>query len=204
MAISIVSREKWGARAPKGIPRQVEWPKGVDLWVHHTTGPRSQTVRDIQAFHQGPSRGWNDIGYHYLIDYEGVIFEGRGREVWGAHSPGKNHEPSVSLIGDYSTSPPSDAQHRSVYALKDHLLAGNLRGHRENTATSCPGNAAMAKVVKGPPPPEPLRYYFERIVNGKTALTWGPYARKIRRDAYWLLIRAAHPTWGLRRYSKEA
>jgi hypothetical protein len=203
MPISIVSREAWGAAPPRGRLIPVDWPKGVHLWVHHTTGSKSQTPKQIQAFHQNV-RGWTDIGYHYLIDYEGVIYEGRGFEVWGAHSPGKNHEPSVSLIGDYSTSPPSDAQHRSVYALKDHLLAGNLRGHRENTATSCPGNAAMAKVVKGPPPPEPLRYYFERIVNGKTALTWGPYARKIRRDAYWLLIRAAHPTWGLRRYSKEA
>jgi murein DD-endopeptidase MepM/ murein hydrolase activator NlpD len=50
----------------------------------------------------------------------------------------------------------------------------------------------------------PRRYYFERIVDGKTALTWGPYTRKIRRDAYYLLIRAAHPTWGLRKYSKGA
>jgi hypothetical protein len=41
-------------------------------------------------------------------------------------------------------------------------------------------------------------------VDGKTALTWGPYTRKIRRDAYYLLIRAAHPTWGLRKFSKGA
>jgi hypothetical protein len=201
--IKIVSRETWGAAPPRGRLLPVDWPRNVDLWVHHTTGPRSQTPKQIQAFHQNV-RGWTDVGYAYLIDYEGVIYEGRGYEVWGAHSPGKNHQPSVALIGDYSTSPPSDAMHRSVYALKDHLLAGNLRGHRENTATSCPGNAAMAKVVDGPAPPEPRRYYFERIVDGKTKLTWGPYTRKIRRDAYYLLIKAAHPTWGLRKYSREA
>jgi hypothetical protein len=202
MAISIVSREKWGARPPRGIPQHVEWPKGVDLWVHHTTGPRSQTVRDIQAFHQGPSRGWNDIGYHYLIDYEGVIYEGRGREVWGAHSPGKNHEPSVSLIGDYSKTEPSDAQHRSVYLLKDFLDCGDLRGHRENTSTSCPGDAAMRKIVDGPPPALPRRYYIERIEDGKTTMTW-EYARMLKRDAYYLLLKAAHPTWALRRYSTD-
>jgi hypothetical protein len=201
MAISIVSRGKWNARPPRGTPVHVEWPKGVDLWVHHTTGPRSQTVRDIQAFHQN-TRGWNDIGYGYLIDYEGVIYEGRGYEVFAAHSPGKNHEPSVALIGDYSKAEPSDAQHRSVYALRDHIKAGDLRGHRENTATSCPGDAAMAKVVNGPPPAPPARYFFERIVDGKTVLTWGPYSRKMRRDAYYLLIKAAHPTWGLRKYSR--
>jgi hypothetical protein len=203
MAISIVSREQWGARAPRGVPTPVEWPVGVDLWVHHTTGPRSQTVRDIQAFHQN-TRGWNDIGYHYLIDYEGVIYEGRGREVWGAHSPGKNHEPSVSLIGDYSVAEPSDAQHRSVWALADFLDCGDLRGHRENTATTCPGNAAMRKVVNGPPPEPPRRYYIERIEDGKTDMTWGPYSRKFKRDAYYLLLRVAHPTWGLRKYSEPA
>jgi hypothetical protein len=201
--IKIVSRETWGAAPPRGRLLPVDWPRNVDLWVHHTTGSRSQTPKQIQAFHQNV-RGWVDVGYAYLIDYEGVIYEGRGYEVWGAHSPGKNHQPSVALIGDYSKTPPSDAMHRSVYALKDHLLAGNLRGHRENTATSCPGDAAMAKVVNGPPPPEPRRYYFERILDGKTKLTWGPYTRRIRRDAYWLLIRAAHPTWGLRKFSKEA
>jgi hypothetical protein len=206
MPISIVSREKWGARPPEDDPRHTEWPRnGVDLWVHHSAGPRSQTPRQIQNFHMDV-RNYNDIAYGYLIDFEGVVYEGRGYEVWGAHSAenGKNGEPSVCLIGDYSKTPPSDAQHRAVYALRDHLGARKIRGHRENTPTSCPGDAAFAKIVKGPPPSPPRKYFFERIVDGKTALTWGPYNRRIRRDAYWLLIRAAHPTWGLRRYSKEA
>ena len=100
----------------------------------------------------GPSRGWNNIGYGYLVAPDGTVYEGRGFEIVAAHSPGKNHEPSVALIGDYSTRPPTEAQHRAVYALKALLDAGDLRGHRENTATSCPGDAAMAKIVKGPPP----------------------------------------------------
>lgn len=107
----------------------------------------------------GPSRGWNDIGYGYLIDQMGNVYEGRG-EALAAHSPGKNHEPSVALIGDYSQMPPTDAQHRAVWVLMEHLEAGDLRGHRENTATSCPGDAAMTKIVNGPPPepekPDPM------------------------------------------------
>jgi hypothetical protein len=204
MPVSIVSREAWGAAPPRGTRVHEEWPRGVDMWIHHTAGSRDQTPKQIQAFHQGPQRRWVDVGYNYLIDFEGVIYEGRGYEVHGAHSPGKNHEPGVALIGDYSKTPPSDAQHRAVYALRDFLNAGDLRGHRENTATSCPGDAAYRKIVQGPPPEKPRKFYFERIVDGKTALTWGPYSRKVRRDAYYLLIRAAHPTWGLRKYSKEA
>lgn len=156
MSIVIITRRQWGAAPPKSAPEKVTWPEGVDLWVHHTTGPRTQTPREIQAFHQGPSRGWSDIGYGYLVSYDGTIYEGRGYEVQAAHSPGKNHEPSVALIGDYSKDEPSDAMHRAVYDLKEFLRAGDLRGHRENTATSCPGDAAMRKIVDGQPP-EPVK-----------------------------------------------
>lgn len=156
--MDIITRAEWGAAPPRSrVP--VNWPAGVDLWVHHTTGPSDQTPREIQAFHMGPSRGWNDIGYGYLIDQMGNVYEGRG-EALAAHSPGKNHEPSVALIGDYSQMPPTDAQHRAVWVLMEHLEAGDLRGHRENTATSCPGDAAMTKIVNGPPPepekPDPM------------------------------------------------
>lgn len=158
MPLDIVTRAEWGAAPPRSrVP--VRWPAGVDLWVHHTTGPISQTPREIQAFHMGPARGWNDIGYGYLIDQAGRVYEGRG-EALAAHSPGKNHEPSVALIGDYSEAFPTDEQHRAVWALMEHLEAGDLRGHRENTATTCPGKSAMEKIVNGPPPepdaPDPM------------------------------------------------
>lgn len=171
--MKIVSREQWGAAAPKGVPGQVIWPDGVDLWVHHTAGPQTQTPKQIQAFHQGPSRGWSDIGYGYLVDDTGTIYEGRGYEVQAAHSPGVNHQPSVALIGDYSTTVPSDDMHRAVYELRAHLKAGALRGHRENTQTTCPGDAAYAKIVKGPPPAPETITLRERLMaawfGGKSA-----------------------------------
>lgn len=148
--MKIVTRAEWGA-APPRARTTVNWPAGVDLWVHHTDGPETQTPRSIQAFHMGPSRGWNDIGYGYLVDRDGVVYEGRGEAV-AAHSPGKNHEPSVAMIGDYSTVVPSDAMHQAIYDLMDFLNAGDLRGHRENTQTSCPGDAGYRKIVLGPPP----------------------------------------------------
>lgn len=160
MAI-IVSRSQWGAR-PHTNAQKVSWPEDVDLWVHHTVGPADQTVKQIEAFHMD-SRGWSAIGYGYLISVDGTIYEGRGFEVHAAHSPGKNHEPSVALIGDYSTTEPSDAMHRAVYDLREFLQAGDLRGHRENTATSCPGDAAMRKIVDGPPPEPVKRTLRERL-----------------------------------------
>jgi hypothetical protein len=171
--MDIVSREKWGAAPPRFIPKRTPWNKSVDLWLHHTTGPQSQTPKQIQAFHQGPSRGWSDVGYNYLIDFAGTVYEGRGREVWGAHSPGKNHEPSVALIGDYSTTRPSEAQYRAVYMLRDLLCVNRVRGHRENTATSCPGDAAYSMIVVGGPPEPPKITLRERLMasyfGGKSA-----------------------------------
>jgi hypothetical protein len=62
----------------------------------------------------------------------------------------------------------------------------------------------MRKVVDGPPPKAPAAYYFERILDGKPVSTWGPYQRKLIRDARHLLVKCAHPTWALRKYSREA
>lgn len=160
MTVEIISRTAWGAKPPK-MRTPIVWPDGVTLWVHHSDGPNlpvnaseateAATVRAIQAFHQGPSRGWNDIGYGYLAAPSGRIYEGRGEAI-AAHCPGHNHEPSVCLLGTFATVSPSPAQHRAVYQLANMLNAGDLAGHREGFATSCPGDAAMRLIVNGPPP----------------------------------------------------
>jgi len=156
--IDITRRHEWGARAPACGPTFNDWPVGVDLWVHHTAGSapngeldEEREMRGVQNFHID-TRGWCDIGYNYAVSPDGEVFEGRGLNVHGAHSPGKNHEPAVALLGNYMTVVPTDAQHRAVYDLLDELDGGDLRGHRENTQTTCPGDAAFAKIVKGPPP----------------------------------------------------
>lgn len=158
MSQLIIPRAGWGARPPKArVP--VAWPEGVTLWVHHSDGPappndpraEAATVRAIQDFHMGPQRGWNDVGYAYLVAPSGRIYEGRGEAI-AAHCPGHNHEPSVCMLGTYSTVFPSDAIHVAIYRLADLLRAGDLAGHRQGFSTSCPGDDGMAKIVNGPPP----------------------------------------------------
>lgn len=156
--MNVVSRKSWGAAPPNGYLVPVNWPVGVTLWIHHSEGPESATlraseqiVRNIQAFHQGPQRGWVDIGYAYLVDSAGNVFEGRGEHV-GAHSPGKNHEPSVCMLGNYDERVPTPNMHKAIYQLADWLQVGDFKGHRENTATDCPGDAGMRVVVNGKPP----------------------------------------------------
>ena len=87
--------------------------------VHHTAGSNAYTpaqapavVRAIELYHV-KGNGWNDIGYNFLIDRFGTVYEGRyggvDRNVVGAHALGFNHgSVGVAVIGTYvDTQPPA-------------------------------------------------------------------------------------------------
>jgi hypothetical protein len=83
------------------------------MFVHHTAtsngyacSQSASIVRGIEIYHVR-SRGWNDIGYNFLVDKCGTLFEGRrggvGRSVLGAHTLGFNsHSSAIAVIGNYS------------------------------------------------------------------------------------------------------
>ena len=82
--------------------------------VHHTAGTNGYTkaqsgaiVRGIQIYHVR-GNGWNDIGYNFLVDKYGQVFEGRfggiTRNVVGAHAEGFNTgSVGVAVLGEYSS-----------------------------------------------------------------------------------------------------
>jgi hypothetical protein len=119
----IISRHDWGANEGirKGHP---EFAPISKLVVHHTVTQNNypdpaQTVRAIYAYHTR-GNGWNDIGYNFLVDQQGRVYEGRfarayrpgevptgedegGRGVIGAHAKAVNPGTAgVALLGDYS------------------------------------------------------------------------------------------------------
>ncbi|MFD8636973.1 N-acetylmuramoyl-L-alanine amidase, partial [Streptomyces sp. NPDC059656] len=103
------------------------------------------------------SNGWSDIGYNYLVDDTGRIFEGRGWYVQGAHASGWN----TSHIGVCFIGEDGDATERaysSIRALYDqaNILAGRklektYHGGLPGNATSCPGAKLRAWVQNGMP-----------------------------------------------------
>lgn len=141
------------------------------LIVHHQGAAASTTssdwaakVRGIWNYHVN-DRGWSDIGYNYLIAPNGVIFEGRGDNVLGAHFSGMNGGTmGVCLLGDYHPGSgngiPSSALIGSLEELlawkecdisKDPLLSSyhtassqnlvHIAGHRDSgSGTECPGD----------------------------------------------------------------
>lgn len=144
MTLTIIPRSAWGARSPREI-QTVSWVKRTGFVVHHSDGPETQSVRAIQNFHMD-TRGWSDIGYNFLIDYRGNVYEGRGWDRVGAHATGYNTATiGVCVIGNYMNKLPAAPALVSLiqlYGMAEHMKGAKLAlfGHREVGKTDCPGD----------------------------------------------------------------
>jgi peptidoglycan hydrolase-like protein with peptidoglycan-binding domain len=151
--VKVVARAGWNARDPKNR-LTVPWSVRTEFFVHHTDGPTDQTLRSIQDFHMGSSRGWSDIGYNWLVDDDGIIYEGRGWLTVGAHCPDHNRTGiSAAYIGENN---PTEKAKRSIRWLYDEACRKAGRplkklGHGDRYPTECPGPKLQAWVNAGMP-----------------------------------------------------
>jgi hypothetical protein len=123
----VVSRTAWGSpdgQSSRAAP--VYYPVN-HMVVHHTADANSLTgseqswadrVRAEWSFHTY-TRGWGDVGYNYLIDPNGVIYEGRagGDDAVAFHDTANYGSMGVVLIGTYSQTNPQTATLDSLVAL---------------------------------------------------------------------------------------
>ncbi|WP_338782675.1 N-acetylmuramoyl-L-alanine amidase [Streptomyces sp. DG1A-41] len=122
---AVTSRSAWGADESlvKDPPTYTTGTQA--MFVHHTAGTNDYTCADSASIVRGVflyhvrSNGWNDIGYHFLVDKCGTVFEGRAggidRPVLGAHTYGFNTgTSSVSVLGDYTKTTANTAVRKSV------------------------------------------------------------------------------------------
>jgi hypothetical protein len=125
---TIVSRSGWGAdeEIVKGKP---SYAPAIKLAVvHHTAGSNNYTpaqaaaiVRGIEEYHVR-GNGWNDIGYNFLVDRFGNVYEGRtggiDKNVIGAHAEGFNTGTvGVALIGNFAATTPPKAMQDALVRL---------------------------------------------------------------------------------------
>lgn len=122
--------------------------------IHHT----ASSTGSVESVHEAHlKRGWDGIGYHFLIGNGNGMGDGeiqstfRWREqIHGAHakSPGNEyneHGIGICLVGNFEETDPSSAQLASVKRLvgvlkhEYGLTAGQVIGHRDVKATACPG-----------------------------------------------------------------
>jgi hypothetical protein len=113
-APALVTRTGWRASESirRGPPRYASTLRFAV--VHHSAGSNSYTraqsaavVRAIQLYHVR-GNGWDDVGYNFLVDRYGQVFEGRyggiERNVIGAHAQGFNTgSVGVALLGNYDS-----------------------------------------------------------------------------------------------------
>ena len=138
----IVTRAEWGAdeslKRTSGGCRRRFFPV-QQLFVHHTAGSNfdnnpKATMRAIYHYHV-VRQGWCDIGYNFVVSYDGTIFEGRwarsydpwethdsenkgGEPVVGAHVDGFNSGTvGISVMGNFQTARPSPATRRALAEL---------------------------------------------------------------------------------------
>ena len=158
----IISRTAWGADETRRwwVP---EYHVAEHVALHHTGGATggadpAAAVRSVYYYH-AVILDWGDIGYHFLVDWLGTIYEGRygGPHVIGGHLRGSNPlVEGIAALGSYDGMWPSDdllgalvallAWRAEVLALDPlantplgERLVPTLLGHRDAAQTDCPG-----------------------------------------------------------------
>ena len=150
---SIIRRSGWGADESLRCGSSGSAGTLKAAVVHHTAGTNSYTkaqsddvVRGIYAYHT-KTLGWCDVGYNFLVDKYGQVFEGRyggiDKAIQGAHAGGFNKNTfGISMMGNYDVvEPPAAALQAmaSVIAWKFSLAGINPSGR--TTLTSAGGSS---------------------------------------------------------------
>lgn len=160
-----ITRHDWGGpHDPGGTYRH---PSNVEAMTGHiTTGNnlgRSNTtrwVKNIYDYHTG-SNGWSDIGYAFLFDRYGNVFEGRGIERWLAHAVGYNDIwLGTAYLGGVANEV-TDRAKAAFLGLRQALKAYGLHvdhvnGHRDVSNKACPGDPFYSWIQAGLPAPKTI------------------------------------------------
>lgn len=151
------------------------YTKVTHLIVHHSAGTNvsnnwAGVVAAIFDFHVNTNK-WSDVGYNWLIDPNGVIYEGRGGgdNVRGAHMCGyNNNSMAACLLGNFEVAQPTDAMVASLTKLfswkacKENItpegssaivshtgFMKHISGHQDGCSpnyTQCPGQNLYVKL----------------------------------------------------------
>ena len=134
----ILRRKRWGANEGwrDGDPRYTS--KIKQAHIHHTASSASYTRSEVPGILRGMyyyhthQLGWSDIGYNFLVDKFGRIWEGRaggvGRKVYGAHTLGFNHASfGIASISNHAEAPARKRMRTAVVRLAAWKLDANGR-----------------------------------------------------------------------------
>ncbi|HEX2029040.1 MAG TPA: peptidoglycan recognition family protein, partial [Nitriliruptorales bacterium] len=156
--LAVLCRAAWGAAPPSGAYASHRLRA---LTVHHTAVPHDDAregparVRQHQRHHL--EAGFVDLAYHFVIDRDGHVYEGRPVDAPGEtftdYDPDGHFVPC--LEGEFGSQEPSQAQVDALVQLLAWAAAtyavppATIRGHRHYAPTDCPGTSLQRLVDDG-------------------------------------------------------
>ncbi|HET6627734.1 MAG TPA: FG-GAP-like repeat-containing protein [Nocardioidaceae bacterium] len=206
----IYSRAQWGADEGMRDRSSLHYFEIHAGFVHHTVNANNYSrgqvpalLRGIYAYHT-QSKHWSDIGYNFIVDRFGRIWEGRyggvARPVVGAHTLGYNENSfAMSALGNFETARPSsamldaygrlfawklslhgiDASSTRQWVGKKYFRA--INGHRDAGQTACPGKYLYARL----PTIRSLAAQYQKPFTGRakqTDISGSPWPDLVVRD----------------------
>jgi len=199
VAPRVVAQPQRAPSVPSGVIRRSSWTRsGVarpnqiyalgrvnKITVHHegvtpfTTTSEDATRQRLEIIRRGhvAAREWADIGYHYVIDPAGRIWEGRNIQYQGAHVKDQNENNlGIMCLGNFERQQPSSAQVNSL----DRFLAIQMRQyrvpvsrlytHRELAPTECPGRNLQRYMVMARAQGGSLRFALSELGRGDLSI----------------------------------
>ena len=126
----------------------------TEIYIHHSASRKKKTDLDlIDRWHK--ERGWKGVGYHWVIEAEGVLKRGRHIDVVGAHVKGKNkHSVGICVCGNFEEEEPDAKQLETLWVVVNGLqkLYGipkeKVFAHREAGSTLCCGKNLYEELLK--------------------------------------------------------
>ena len=148
-AVVANSRVAGGAEMRLRVPQRI-----TSITLHHEGSPEPlrpeddpvAKLRGLQSW-GASDRNWWDVPYHFLIDLDGRIYEGRDWHYMGETNT--SYDPSghllISILGNYNVQEPTPAQLKAIADLmawavqRFHVSLDSIRGHYQYAQTNCPG-----------------------------------------------------------------
>ena len=177
----------WFGWTRRGIVKylaQPHWRKWQGIILHHTWKPSladwernpdgGYWMNVIDRYHR--MKGWKEIGYHFVVMPDGLIFVGRGLDKVGAHTVGQNERTiGVCLLGNFDDEIIEEPQWISMKYLLAFLLyrfdlkPTRLFFHRQFANKSCPGKRLVLtdiRIVVEKTLPDAIKRYEEILKEG--------------------------------------
>lgn len=159
--VAIIPRTRWTLSQPFLFREAIPMNGVARITVHHdaitntdvsSLDDAARRLNSIRKGHVG--QGWVDIGYHYIVDPKGRVWEGRTTRLQGAHVQNQNeHNLGIMVMGNFDQQRPTPA---ALTAL-DLFLAEQMRRysvplarvytHREIGPSQCPGRNMQAHMI---------------------------------------------------------